>query len=142
MLCLLPRSSISYGFELGSWQGEYSVGLRYFDIKEPYSNSGPEVDYDGWGPTVAVELVRPITDALSFYANARLAYVFGDADYQDESIDSLLIELGAGIQYNFALGNCESHVRLGVEAHQWSDLSYYEQDGGAFGAVLGFGFKF
>jgi opacity protein-like surface antigen len=127
-----------HGFALGSWQGEYSLGLRYFDLREDYNGKGGDVNYDGWGPVAGVELVRPFNDTLDFYINARVAFVFGDDDENGKDIDTWTYEAGAGIQYNLTIGNCDSHVRLGIEFQEWQDLTYNEGDGNAFGAVLGF----
>jgi opacity protein-like surface antigen len=131
-----------HGFALGSWQGEYSLGLRYFDLREDYNGKGGDVNYDGWGPVAGVELVRPFNDTLDFYINARVAYVFGDDDENDTVIDTWTYEVGAGIQCNMTLGDFDGHVRLGVEFQEWEDLAYNETDGEAFGYVLGFNMGF
>lgn len=40
-------------FELGSWNGEFSAGVRYATYEEPMD----QADFSGFGPTVGVELL-------------------------------------------------------------------------------------
>jgi len=133
-------------FKLGAWQGEYAIGLRYFTSELTYnyedSSSNNEGDFDGWGPTLALELVRPISDSFSVYANGRVSMVFGDDDYIGDNVQFLSTELGLGLQYDFALGNCDSNVRLGIEAQNHENTEWGYSDMGLFGLALGFNFNF
>jgi|GEM_PF-1105256 len=130
------------GFALGSWQAQWSAGVRYLDRQEPYGGSY-DVNYDGWGPTASIELTHPLTQALDFYVNARASFIFGDDDENEAADDTPVLEAGFGIQYNTVLfGNCESYVRLGVEGQRYKNLAYEYTDGDLYGGVLGFGLAF
>ena len=126
---------------LGSWSGEYSVGLRYLDIEEPYGTS-LDVDYSGFGPVVGIDLTRDLSGPWSVYVNGRASYLFGDDDADSAPDDAPVLELGAGIQRTLNIGNCGGYVRLGVEAHRYFELAYDETDGDLFGGVLAFGVGF
>ena len=126
-------------FELGSWDGEFSVGVRY----ATYEESMDQVDFSGFGPTFGVELTRDLSGALSLYVNARASLIFGedDIDYDDSFIP--IFELGCGIQYNFsAFGNCDSYIRLGLEAQDWGDISSNNDDASLFGGTAELGVSF
>ena len=147
-------------FTLGSWTGEASLGLRWGEM----GNSGKseyEVDpgddggyyyyyeqdklsstFDGWGPTVAVDLVRPIGGPFSLYGGARASLLYGDTKYKwseyyedgdylgyesytesgswkDKDQFMPIIELSLGLQWDFSLfGGCDSYLRVGIEAQQ------------------------
>lgn len=131
-------------FTLGSWQGEYSFGIRHVDFEEPFEDS-LDSDFDGWGPTVGLELVRPISDRFSVYASAQVSLLFGDNDVNNDDSTASMIELALGIQYDFAMGDCESNIRLGIEAQDYQGLAYEDVEddqAGAFGGVLGLNFSF
>lgn len=128
-------------FSLGSWAGQWSLGVRYLDLEEPFS-SGYDVNYDGFGPTAGVELVRDLGGPWAIYANARASYIFGD-DSEDEAEDETpVIEGGIGIQRSLSIGNCDGYVRLGVEAQRYYELAYDYTDADLVGGVLAFGFGF
>lgn len=127
-------------FELGSFQGEYAFGLRYLSYQEPYDGSF-EVDYQGIGPTLALDLVRPISESFAAYVNSRLSLVYGDDDVTPDSKTAIISEIGLGVQYEF--GDCKHNVRLGVEAQNYGGVSDDDgEDTGLFGAVVGFNFNF
>lgn len=127
-------------FELGAFNGEYAFGIRQFSYSEQYEGSD-YVDFVGYGPTFALELVRPINDAISVYANTRVALVFGDDDVNNDDNTALITEIGLGLQYDF--GDCGSNVRLGVEAQHFSGVSNdSSEDASLFGGVLGLNFSF
>ena len=128
-------------FTLGSWAGEYSLGLRWAEFQE---DQGDDTDFEGWGPTLSVDMMRPITGPLSVYANARTSLVFGDDDenYDDSFVP--IFELGLGLQYDVNLfGDCESYIRVGVEAQNWASISSNDnEDAGFLGAAVKFGTSF
>lgn len=135
-------------FELGSWSGQYSFGLRY----ATYEESMDQVDFSGWGPTIGVEMTRDLTGPWSLYVNARASLVYGEDDTEGVLIDDPdgyddsfipIFELGAGIQYNFsAFGNCDSYVRLGLEAQNWSEITTNGDDASLFGGTAELGVSF
>lgn len=128
--------------KLGEFIGTYSLGLRHLDYQE-LDGSSTDVDFQAWGPTVGLELIRPLNDTLSFYVNARVSMVFGDDDENNDDSSSVITELGLGLQYDFAMGACGGNIRLGVEAQNYSEvIDGDEEDLGLFGAVLGVNFNF
>lgn len=126
---------------LGSWNGEWSVGVRHLDLEEPYAGS-PEVDYDGLGPVVGIDLTRDLSGPWAIYVNGRASYLFGEDDEDHAADDTPVLEVGAGIQRSLEIGNCGGYVRLGLEAHRYFELAYDDTDGDLFGGVLAFGFGF
>ncbi|MDA0768422.1 MAG: Lpg1974 family pore-forming outer membrane protein [Verrucomicrobia bacterium] len=135
-------------FELGEWQGEISFGLRYATFEE----SMDETDFDGWGPTLGLEMTRQISGPFSLYAGARASLVYGDAEIGDGYGDTYdmddsfvpIIELSGGIQYTFnAFGSCDSYIRLGLEAQNWQSISYGDnEDSSLFGGALEVGLAY
>src|SRR6056297_1999028 len=94
-------------FSLGSWNGHYALGVRYLDLEEPYS-SGYDVDYEGFGPTVGVELVRELGGPWAISAGGRASYIFGDDDEDEAEDEILILEAGLGIQRALTIfGNCD-----------------------------------
>ncbi len=147
-------------FELGAWQGEYSAGLRwgdldsYYGIRDDFDALTESSEFNGWGPTFGLELVRPIGSNFSVYAGVRASWIFGDNDieysesFQEGSYtekfstsESLFIAEGTvGLQYDYiAFRGCPSYVRLGAEAQNWSASG---EDTSLFGGSLRFGFGF
>jgi len=121
------------GFQLGSWDGEYSVGIRYGEFDEEYYT-----DYDGWGPTLGVELTRQLSGAFSLYAGARGSLLYGNEDYDDEDEVLPIVELEVGIQYD--INDC-TYIRLGLEAQNYQSISDDDnEDTGLFGGALEVGF--
>jgi hypothetical protein len=127
-------------FTLGSWNGEFSLGLRFASFEE----TDDLTDFNGFGPVLGLELTRTITGPLSFYANARTGLIFGEDDENEDDSFLATTELGLGLQYTFTMmGSCESYVRLGVEAQNWASISDNDnEDTGLFGGVLKVGFSF
>ena len=130
-------------FELGNWTGQYALGLRYAE----YTENGSEydyVDFDGWGPTLGVELMHELAGSFSIYASGRASLVYGDDDsnYDDSFVP--ILELGLGLQYDFTLfRGCQSYVRVGMEAQNWASISNDDnEDTGLFGLALKFGTSF
>jgi len=120
------------GFQLGSWDGEYSVGIRYGEFDEEGT------DYDGWGPTLGVELTRQLSGAFSLYAGARGSLLYGNEDYYDEDEVLPIVELEVGIQYDI---NACTYIRLGLEAQNYQSISDDDnEDTGLFGGALEVGF--
>jgi hypothetical protein len=123
------------GFQLGGWDGEYAVGIRYATYEEDYDNNA---DFSGWGPTLGIELTHGLSGAFSVYAEGRASLVYGDDDdnYDDSFVP--ILELGAGIQYD--INDC-TYVRLGFEAQNWASISSNDnEDTGLFGGALEVGF--
>jgi hypothetical protein len=126
-------------FTLGSFNGEFSLGLRSASFEETVNNA----DFSGYGPTLGLELTRTITGPLSFYANARTSLIFGDDDENEDNSFVGATELGLGLHYDFTMMGCQSFVRLGVEAQNWASLSSNDnEDTALFGGVLKVGFSF
>ena len=123
------------GFQLGNWEGEFSAGLRRATFEET-----DFTDFDGWGPTLGIEMTREISGPFSIYAAARASLVYGDEDYYDEEEYISIVELSGGVQYDF--GAC-SYVRLGIEAQTWESASEDDhEDTALFGGALEVGFGF
>ncbi len=121
------------GFQLGGWDGEYAFGLRYAEYDE-----GDNTSFDGWGPTVAIDLTHGLSGAFSVYANARASLVYGDNDYDYDDSFVPIVELGLGIQYD--ISDC-TYVRLGLEGQNWASISDNDnEDTGLFGGALEVGF--
>lgn len=124
------------GFQLGNWDGEYAVGIRYTEFDE-----GDGTDFDGWGPTLGVEMTRALSGPFSLYAGARGSLIYGDADYNygdsdynyDDSVLPI-VELELGLQYD--INDC-TYVRLGIEAQNYQSISNNDnEDTGLFGGAL------
>ncbi len=134
---------LTRGFDLGSWQGQYFFGVRYLEFDIPHSTHYDLV-FEGWGPTAGVELTRDLGGQWAFYAQARVSWVFGEDKEEDEVDDIAILEAGLGVQYSF--GNCDSYIRLGVEAQRYFDFDYYDADSiedyDIMGAVIRVGFRF
>ncbi len=122
-------------FELGPWQGEYSFGARKGKFKQS-NNAVFADDFEGWGPTLGVELTRPITGPLSLYTGARVSILVGDDDAgpNGNSTSIWVTELFGGVQY--AIGECGSRVRLGVEGQNWGNVIGGNEDVTLFGGVV------
>ena len=131
------------GFELGEWQGEFSFGLRYATFEE----SMDETDFDGWGPTLGVEMTRALSGPFSIYAGARASLVYGDVEYSDGSVGFVendafisILELSGGLQYSFS--EC-SYLRVGLEAQNWESISYGDnEDSALFGGTVEVGLAY
>ena len=122
------------GFQLGGWDGEYSVGIRYAEFDEP----DEDYEYDGWGPTLGLELTRDLGGAWSLYAGSRLSLLYGEEDYDDEDEVLPIVELELGVQYD--INDC-TYVRLGLEAQNYESRSDDDnEDIGLFGGALEIGF--
>lgn len=136
------------GFELGSWNGEFSAGIRFGTFEETYEKS-TYTDFEGWGPTLGLELTRPLAGNFSIYAGVRGSWLFGDSDSdhdRDYDADSsiFIAEGSLGLQYDFqAFSSCSSYVRLGMEAQNWLSASDFDnEDIALFGGSLKVGFNF
>lgn len=126
-------------FQLGAWDGQYSLGVRY----ATYEESMDGADFSGWGPTVGVEMTRELSGPWSLYTSARVSLIFGDDDENEDDSFIPIFELGGGIQYNFsAFGDCDSYVRLGVEAQNWAEASSNNDDASLFGGTAEIGLSF
>jgi len=129
-------------FTLGSWNGEFSFGVRYLEFNEP-DDDDAEVEFNGFGPTVGVEFTRPISGPLSVYVGARTGLIYGDDDVNDDSSFAPVAELSVGLQYDFSVVNHAAYVRLGVDAQNYASISDDDnEDTGLFGAALKVGFSF
>ena len=140
---------------------DYAFGLRYASLEKSGSFSEsinstsllelPEGngqgsnfrEYEGFGPVVRLDGVRPLNDRVSLYAGLSQALLFGEEKESEDSDDdkvAFVTELEGGIQIGLNAGQLQdAHVRLGIEAQYWS---FDEHDTGFFGGVLGAGFNF
>ncbi len=81
-------------FRLGNWSALGSAGVRYAQLRQGYvaTLDSPNPlrtpagaiarfghDFDGFGPTLAIELRRPIGCGLTLYGSARTSLLFGDS---------------------------------------------------------------
>lgn len=123
---------------LGSWQGNWSVGLRMADYYEG-TTTHSDVDYDGWGLTLGGELNRSLSDTFGIYVKARTSMIFGDDADNDDDQTLMIHELGAGVQFDFAgWAGCDGNIRLGYETQIWSGpVDDDSEDAG----VAGFGLR-
>jgi len=128
-------------FDRGSFQGEYSLGLRYFDIYEPYAD-GADVDYQGFGPVLGLEVTKEIGAGFSLYANTRVGYPNGedDSDYVDDH--SWTYQLGAGIEHDVSLMGLNGYVRLGAKVQHFTSIVYGNKNGNVAGGVFSLGLSF
>jgi hypothetical protein len=120
-----------------SWIGSYSFGLRYMEYQDSLGSTRT-IDFDGWGPTVGFDLVRPITDSLGVYTTARLSWIFGNDGAHEKNMDDLVVfEAGLGLQYQL---NRNAYIRLGIEAQRYFDVHGSDTD--LIGAALRLGLIF
>lgn len=147
----------------------FSVGSRYARLMQSYtatrSNPGgagaglavlldrQDLDsssyFQGWGPTVSLEVVHPIVCGFSVYANARGSFLFGtdrfvlnrgqqlrtvngagvvtflDASNTTTASDSRVdssVEAEAGVQFGYRIRRCYLYSRAGAVYQRWWDV--------------------
>jgi hypothetical protein len=121
-------------FELGAWKGEYSFGVRHASFKE-HDLPTIDTDFSGTGPTIGVDLSRELFGPFSLYAGARATMLFGEDDVNYDDSFGQVMEIFGGVQY--AIGECGSLIRLGVESQNWQSLSDNDnEDTALFGGVV------
>ena len=98
-------------------------------------------EFDGIGPVFGIEATRTVAERFDIYGNIRQSLLFGEDNYNGFTTDTLLAitEIGAGVQYNFALATVDAWLRAGFEGqYWWEDAS----DIGLFGGVFSAGGRF
>lgn len=123
---------------LGSWQGDWSVGLRMAEYQDGQSDS-LDSDFSGLGLTVGAELHRSLSSNFGIYVKARTSLIFGDDTENSDDTTLALHELGAGVQFDFAgWSGCDGNIRLGYENQMWSGVA---DDSDEDSGLAGFGLR-
>lgn len=128
--------------QLGGVDLSYSLGVRFIDLYEPYGG-GADVNYDGFGPVAGIEATYGLSCNFSLYANARVAFIFGEDDVNEVGGDAIMYQAGAGVQYDLCgLGLSGAYTRLGFEHQAYPELAYDDSDGNVAGVVFSLGYSF
>jgi len=135
----------------GPLQMNFAGGVRY----GKFEHNGAEIDdedidifhndFEGWGPTLAMEGRRPIgCSGLALVGNVRSSLLFGEsktAEVNDGDVDnplanadldvyeddmSLGLESQIGVEYSRCLGNGVFKVRALLEGQYWGAVSQVE----------------
>lgn len=125
-------------------------GLRYGGFEDARKFAGGPQDsfeFDGWGPVIEIAAERSLTEQFSLYAELRQSILFGESDTTgqrgpNQSSDTIaaITEIGAGLQFNFAMGPVQNaFVRAGFEGQYWHIDG---GDSGLLGGVLSVGATF
>lgn len=130
------------------------------DLIGPVAASGVDQSVWGVGPTVFVELLRPVTCNLSLVLNARASFLFGEFRYAAFDVDAIggfadaarfdgdttlrIYEMQTGVQYEREMSNGAAvFVRATWEAQMWEgvarDSAVSAGDMGLAGGALAIG---
>ena len=163
----------------------FGVGGRYARINQSYTASrvntgGPgaglvsvaldreDLDssslFHGWGPTVSLEVVQPLSCGISAYGSVRGSFLFGNDRFsqnyhgQRRSTDETgvssfvdtsasvdlydhryvsFIEPEAGLQFGRRIGRCYVYGRMGAVFQRWWDVGTATTFGGSLNMVGG-----
>jgi len=145
-------------------------GLRYVRNKQRYEAVGSVLNvpldsvsfdqsFEGFGPTVALDFVRPICNsAWAIYGSGRASALFGEQRYlttndflifgasnhaQNDATRAIL-EMQLGLEYERELGCRTLFLRGGYEGQYWLDgggTNVAEGDLGLHGLSIGFGLR-
>jgi hypothetical protein len=159
---------VTQDFQLGAAALRVGGGLRYLRLNQLFGADafdGPGLpesvryrqSFEGIGPTISAEILRPICWNLSLYAQVRGAVTFGD---RNERVDYIVIggmsdtssrsgaddmisvgELGIGLQADFG----SLFVRGGYEGQIWWNAGSPNEgvgDMGLHGVVISAGLSF
>ena len=134
-------------FQLGcKWNGILSGGVRFAEYieLEPLN----DVDFDGTGLLLGVELMRPVTSNIALFFNGRESLVFGKdhanaaAPLDDLYVLLAITEMQLGIEWRRECLRGEAFVRGAAEAQHWSGISDDDtEDFGVIGGTLMVGFN-
>lgn len=144
----------------------FSGGARYAQMRQKYSVQGVlgnnirtalenDVAYDGIGPTLAMDLRRPLLNGgLALIGNARGSILFGTTTQRMESLDTTvgfirgfhreeevlsILETQWGLEWNYHLAaNGRLFLAGTVEAQLWQGAGSSSLDSGDIG-LIGFG---
>jgi hypothetical protein len=101
-------------------------GVRYADINHREIAGGNELSQkDGWGPTLGLDTLTPLSKKSALVANVRYSVLFGDGsdgeEINDVGFSSIETQLGVQRQRETNFGT----LRLSglVETQQWIDAS-------------------
>lgn len=121
-----------------------AAGLRYagFEFNEDWGGMPQDSDFDGWGPVLAIEATRALSERFGLYATLRQALLFGESEFYDGTgtydTDTLasVTEIGAGVHIDLWTA---AFLRLGFEGQYWLVDDAHV---GLFGGVLELGANF
>jgi hypothetical protein len=123
------------------WDILFSGGVRFAQIDQAYNAFVPQRGdntllssntFSGAGPTLALELHRPICSCLSLYGTVRYSLVFGSGQQQASIPDQNAVaqdlrhvgigiaELELGLEYKHVVGRYQLFGQLAVVGQNWS----------------------
>ena len=123
----LSTADLEY-FRLFRWSGNtalVSAGARYLSYDERF-DFGADLDtkFDGVGPTLGVELERPIAQGVAFFGKGRASYIFGNADgFALSNNEGFVAEVSAGLSYSFAVSGIPTTISLAYEYHFYDSFA-------------------
>ena len=124
---------------------DYGVGIRYLSSEKSEIRNEDDSNFrkfEGIGPVVRLDGLRPLNDQVSLYGGISLALLVGEEEQPDDPDDksAFMAEVEAGVQIALNIGQVQdAHLRLGIEGQNWS---VDEDDNTLFGGVIGVGFNF
>jgi len=126
---------------------ELAVGLRYNEFEMFEDGEDADVDFGGFGLTLAGE-ARRAAFCGDVYAKARFSILTGDIDYN--SVDAVTsgtfnnhitdqLELGVGYQRSRCMSNGSTvSLRVGYELQRWSEYGVADTNDDDFLTDVGF----
>ncbi len=131
-------------FQLCSWRGTLSGGYRYVEL-DSWEFGSTDVDFDGHGLTVGIEMERDLIGRLGLFASWQYSILFGDDRDASSDYDTTFdwTELQLGLQYDMCLFGRDAFLRAGAEAQMISGpLDDDADDAGMLGGFLSLGVRY
>ncbi len=114
---------LTHDISWGCVQGEIFGGVRYADIEQRLIAGGTtRMQVDGWGPTLGVDTLIPLTCRTSLVGGLRYSAMFGDSfgdgTYRNDKSFGIL-DAQLGLQWQRGLGCGTLRLRGVVETQLW-----------------------